>query len=147
MRVARNGCGIVLVYGMQCEVNMEALPPDVDGSGQLAAYPACLVGHDIGSKVASVYMMHDKKQQIHILPHTQVCKCMMPLPDEESAIGTEVEIQTRVSETDEYGWWGAIVLNYSSVLRQYHIRWLNTQLDVTVDKVYVRRASFVTKKK
>lgn len=145
MRVVANGSGIVLIDGILCEVNMEALPPDVDGAGQHAAYPACLVSHVPGTPHAEIYLLHDKEMKIHTVSKYQVAKPMLPLPNDVFPLGSPVEVQTRVSDTDEYGWWAAIVVNYSPKLRQYQIRWNNTQEYATVDKVHVRRASFVKK--
>lgn len=145
MKTINSGCGIVVVDGIQCEVNMEVLPPDVEGAGQHAAYPACLVSHLPETNDAKIYLMHDKSMRVLTVSKFHVAKPMLPLPHEVYPLGSFVEVQTRVSDTDEYGWWSAIVKNYCPKLRQYQVRWYGTQQYATVDKVHIRRASFIKK--
>ena len=145
MRKAQPGFGIVLRVGTVCEVDMMAIPPHIEGSGQYCTYLACLVSFDIKNAEAEIYLMHDLQQECIRVPITSVVKSTMALPTEQFNLDEIVDVQYRVSDTDEYGWWMAIVKDYNVNTRMYQIEWYNNMGYEWVDKVHVRKAAFKIK--
>jgi hypothetical protein len=139
---ARSGKGIHLKVGNIVEVSMMALPEGVEGAKQLAAYPACLTAFDTAKNVAQIYLAHDVEMNTYIVPITCVARACMPLPSDVYPRKSSVEVQTRVSDTDEYGWWTASVLAYDADAKDYLVEWPYGAGKARVPAVHVREASF-----
>jgi hypothetical protein len=123
------------------DVYLLDLPEWVEGSGQYAAYPGCMVSYDSVTKTAEVYMTHDTEMRLIQVHVAQIATPKMAHPDTVYTQGQLVEVQTRVTPTDEYGWWTA---NVTRVLGngRYSVSFYATDEVQDVDRVHMRPAIF-----
>lgn len=73
----------------------------------------------------------------------QIARYTLPLPDVRFKIDELVEIQYRVGDTDEYGWWSARVKGFDEISGNYLIQWYGNPAREWIPKVRVRKAAFV----
>lgn len=136
------GNGIHMKLGNTIEVNMMALPQTAEGAGQYASYPACLVYYNMDTKTAQIYLAHDAQMIRHTVPLDCIARASMPLPGQVFSSGSPVEVQARVSETDEYGWWAAKVVTHDAKAMEYLVEWPRGAGQARVSAVHVRAPSF-----